>query len=102
MRQVDDEFQKCYSFLRLNRKATTEELCSATGVGIKQITLFIKDNRLPVIDYPNLTYACNSCGAPIRRHQICVPCGMRITAEVNELKEKEAKKPKGTGYYSRR
>ncbi|WP_248925353.1 flagellar protein [Paenibacillus hamazuiensis] len=102
MRAVDGDFQKCYSYLRMNRKATTEELNRDTGVSVQQITLFIKDNRLPLIDYPNLTYACASCGGPIRRNNICVPCATRLTAQINDMKEKEAKKHQGVGFHSRR
>jgi hypothetical protein len=99
LRQVDDSFQICYSYLKTKRKATTEELCRDTRVNEQQVMMFIKDNRLPLLDYPNLTYACTVCGARIRKHTMCVKCSMNLTSEINDMWQKE-NKLKGSGYHS--
>ncbi|MCZ8520607.1 MULTISPECIES: flagellar protein [Paenibacillus] len=90
-RSLDTELSRCEAFLRGNRKATTEELLAGTGVPLKRITAFLKENRLHLASYPALTYPCNSCQAPIRQHHLCCTCRVRIVTDLRVLKEKEAK-----------
>ncbi|MDF2859383.1 MAG: flagellar protein [Neobacillus sp.] len=85
------EYDTCDRYLRANRKSTTEQLSMATGVSAKQIIIWIKDRRLPVTDYPNLTYPCNSCSEPIRQQEMCYSCRSRLTKDIREMQEKEAK-----------
>ncbi|AEI41271.1 flagellar protein [Paenibacillus mucilaginosus] len=91
-RSLDDELDRCESYLRRNRRATTEQLREATGVPVKKITAFLKENRLHLASYPNLTYPCNSCQAPIRQHHLCCSCRVRIITDLHILMEQEAKK----------
>lgn len=101
IQSIDNDFEACYRFLLNNRKATTEQLRNATGVSKQLITQWIKEHRLSVADFPYLTYPCNSCGGPIRQHNLCFPCSSRLTRDIRELQAKEAeKKPKVVGYYS--
>ena len=102
IKSIDDEFEACYRFMLYNRRATTEQLRQATGVSQQRITQWMKDHRLSAADFPNLTYSCNSCGAPIRQHHLCLPCSSRLTRDIRELHAQEAKKiDPGIGFYSR-
>ncbi|TVY11543.1 flagellar protein [Paenibacillus cremeus] len=102
IRSFDNELDQCLNYLRDHRKATTEELSEGTGVKVSQIVSFIKESRLLLMSYPNLTYPCNSCNSPIRQHNLCATCRIRIVSDVNEMKEKEAKaKERGIGFQIR-
>jgi ribosomal protein L32 len=102
MKTYDNEFDACIKYLRMNRKATTEELSSASAVAKKRIIAWIKEKRLSIRDYPNLTYPCSSCGGPENQHDICTSCRTRFTKEIREMQEKEAKqRHQGIGFRSR-
>ncbi|MEK3721706.1 flagellar protein [Paenibacillus sp. FSL H8-0034] len=99
---LQNEFNACDRYLRSNRKATTEQLSEAVGVSVKQIIIWIKDKRLPVTDYPNLTYPCNSCREPIRQQEMCYPCRSRLTKDIREMQDKDASRvQQGFGFRSR-
>jgi flagellar operon protein (TIGR03826 family) len=99
---LEKEYDTCYEYLRMNRKATTKELSEATGVSVQRIMGWIKDKRLSTNDYPNLTYACNSCGSPIRHMKLCFPCSTRLASEIRNLEVKEARyNNQGIGFRSR-
>jgi flagellar operon protein (TIGR03826 family) len=103
VKSLEGEFDICFNYLRSNRKATTNQLSADTGVPEQRIISWIKDKRLPAIDYPNLTYPCNSCGGPIRQESICYSCRSRLTKEIKEMQDKEAlrSQPFGLGFRSR-
>jgi uncharacterized C2H2 Zn-finger protein len=100
-KSYDNLLNACHAYLRDHRKATTEELSEATGVTDQQLMAYIKDSRLPLYSYPNLTYPCSSCGCRIRQHNLCLNCRSRITDDINRMKEQEAK-DRGRGFQIRR
>jgi predicted amidophosphoribosyltransferase len=91
VKSLQNEFDTCDRYLRGNRRATTEQLSMATGVSVKQIIIWVKEKRLPEIDYPNLKYPCNSCSEPIRQQELCSSCRVRLTKDIHEMHAKEVK-----------
>ncbi|HEX7055744.1 MAG TPA: flagellar protein, partial [Bacilli bacterium] len=61
----------------------------ATDVSIKQISKFIKEGRISLLNAPNLAYPCDVCGILIREGSICDSCRKRLTKDVNAVKEEE-------------
>ncbi|SDC38115.1 flagellar operon protein TIGR03826 [Paenibacillus sp. UNCCL117] len=101
-RAVDADFTACSDYLRKAHKATTSELSEATGVSLRQIHAFIKENKLPATFYPGLTYPCSSCGAGVRKGHLCTSCSVRLTAEIRQMRDKEEKaKERGAGFQIR-
>lgn len=84
----EEAFEIVYNFLRQrkNREATLMEIVEATGVEEKLIIKFIKQQRLRASNFPNLTYPCEKCGAPIQSGRICEDCSQNI---VREFKQQE-------------
>lgn len=81
--EIEKEYATCAEYLRENRGSTITELSDATGVTVKQITKFVKEGRISMIDAPNMTYPCESCGLPIREGNICGNCRDRLKADFN-------------------
>ncbi|SFL84530.1 TIGR03826 family flagellar region protein [Salibacterium qingdaonense] len=91
-KEVEDMFQKVYTFIRKrdNRQAKMEEVVESTGVPEEDITRFIKEGRIHLNQFPNLTYSCESCGSPIREGRICSSCKSGIESGLQaEEREKE-------------
>ena len=104
-RQVEENFQKVYRFLtnRKNREATILEIVEATGVEEDLIIKFMKQNRLRVSQFPNLAYACESCGNPIKSGKICENCSAKIKSQWSQHENaeqlKQVEKEKMTPIY---
>lgn len=79
MRDIDKEYELCSNFLRENKGASITELSDETGVSIKQITKFVREGRISMMDAPNLSYPCESCGVLISTNHLCDSCRKRLT-----------------------
>jgi flagellar operon protein (TIGR03826 family) len=92
MREIDKEYENCANYLRENKGATIIELSEATEVSIKQITKFIREGRISMINAPNLSYPCESCGTLIRDSHICDICRARLDKDKRNMLEDIANK----------
>jgi hypothetical protein len=88
-RSIDSLLLDSLGFLRRNHRSTNDQLCAATGITNEQMHIWIKEGKLLLSDYPNLSYPCASCANPIRRHKLCPDCTLRINRDIKELKEKD-------------
>jgi len=77
-REIDKEYETCANYLRENRGASITLLSDETGVSIRQITKFIREGRISLMDAPNLSYPCESCGVLIQSNNLCDSCRKRL------------------------
>ncbi|WP_435172231.1 TIGR03826 family flagellar region protein [Paenibacillus glycanilyticus] len=91
IREIDKEYELCSTYLREQKGAVITELHEATGVSIKQITKFIKEGRISLLNAPNLMYPCEVCGTLIRENNICGNCRARLIKDTQHMYEDEAR-----------
>ncbi|NIK79347.1 flagellar operon protein (TIGR03826 family) [Paenibacillus castaneae] len=91
LREIDKEYQLCADYLREFKGAIITELSDQTGVSIKQITKFIREGRISMVNAPNMSYPCESCGTLIRENHICDTCRKRLEKDRNQMFEDLAK-----------
>lgn len=91
VREIDKEYQNCADFLRENKGSSIHEVSDATGVSIRQITKFIREGRISIVNAPNLSYPCESCGTLIRDNHLCDDCRTRLTKAAKTLQSESAK-----------
>ncbi|NQX58939.1 flagellar protein [Paenibacillus qinlingensis] len=84
---INDQLKDCVDYLRRNYRSSNEQVCAATGVSNIQLQVWMKEGKLHLADYPNLSYQCASCAEPIRVHKLCVSCSTRITRDIRKLSE---------------
>lgn len=84
-KDIEREYEQCVDYLRENRGATVNEVSEATGVSVRQITKFIREGRISLIDTPNLDYPCEACGQPIRHGNICDDCRKRFMNQARKI-----------------
>ena len=112
-KEIDKEYEKCANYLRENKGASITLLSEETGVTIRQITRFIKEGRISLLDAPNLSYPCESCGVLIQSGNLCENCRRRfVNASKNLFEQEEQTKKlsteqlrdvyKGLGQYKER
>lgn len=85
-KEIDDQFERCYQYLRENRGATMRDLSDETGVPINLIMKFIREGRISLSELPNLAYPCDVCEKPIRKGVMCDSCRQRFVGAVEEIK----------------
>lgn len=105
IREIDKEYELCANYLREYKGAIITELSDQTGVSIKQITKFIREGRISLVNAPNLSYPCESCGILIREHHLCDNCRARLAKGVKSaartLTENASRNDDPTKPYSR-
>lgn len=92
VRDIEQQYDKCFKYLREYRSCTIDELNEATEVPVKQIAKFIREGRISIKGNPNMFYLCEVCGAQIREHTICEPCRSRLAKETSQMKEDDKRK----------
>ncbi|MBM7551437.1 TIGR03826 family flagellar region protein [Thalassobacillus pellis] len=108
-KEEEAAFNTVYNFIRKreNRQATMDEVEKATGVDKGLIMKFVKQKRLRKSQFPNLSYACESCGNPIQDGKLCESCigtfrkELKYADEIASLdKESREKSLQKHAYYS--
>lgn len=92
MREIDKEYELCSNYLREFKGAMITELSDQTGVSIKQITKFIREGRISMVNAPNLSYPCETCGTLIRENHLCDSCLARLAKDVRQMDRNEKNK----------
>lgn len=91
-REVETKFDRVYRFIRKreNRQASMDEVNEGTGVEKDLIVQFIREGRLHLARFPNLSYPCEKCGANIREGRLCTSCRDDIHAGLKSLEKESA------------
>lgn len=95
IKDIEREYEVCVQYLRDNRGANIQELSEATEVSVKQITKFIREGRISVMNAPNMMYPCEVCGTLIREGHMCDSCRTRLTKELTEATRNENARDQG-------
>lgn len=98
LKEIEQEYEKCANYLREQRGATIHEVSEATEVSVRQITKFIKEGRISIMDAPNMGYPCEVCGTLIREGNMCESCRARLTRELRQAADADQQDQKsGSG-----
>ncbi|RKQ35581.1 TIGR03826 family flagellar region protein [Oceanobacillus halophilus] len=107
-KKEEEVFQTVKSFLRdpKNRNATVLDIVEGTGVEDWYITKFIKERRLLLSKFPNLSYPCEGCGEGITSGKLCTGCQEDLKKELkiqeqveNRLEERRKKEEHSSNTY---
>ncbi|CAM4275673.1 TIGR03826 family flagellar region protein [Paenibacillus tarimensis] len=100
IKEVDKQYELCAEYLRKNKGCTIHELSEATEVPMKQITRFIREGRISILNHPNMALACESCGTPIREGNLCMECRHRISRDFREVQKADQSRSASEGTYN--
>lgn len=87
IKDIDNQYETVYKYLKEHRGCTIQELSEATEVSVKQITRFIREGRISIRSAPNMGYPCEVCGTSIREHAMCESCRLRLAKDVQNSDE---------------
>lgn len=105
-KEEEEAFEKVNNFLKQkkNRMATMVQVVEKTGVPEEMILKFIRKGRIRLVNFPNLSYPCESCGRPIQKGKLCEECSKTLKKELevfgNEQKRQRELQEKNNAYYA--
>jgi hypothetical protein len=85
----DEQMLSIERYLLRNRLASTEETAEATQLPPDRIRSWIRQGKLKLYDYPNLSDQCDLCQASIRRGHLCNPSATRINDDISRTFDRE-------------
>ncbi len=88
--ELEKDYERCVEHLRKNRGLNIQQLSDETEISIKQITRWVREGRISLMDAPNLTYPCEVCGALIREGNMCDGCRSRLQKEVRDAQSRSS------------
>ena len=78
-KKLDEKFVEVKEYIRENKGATIPMVAEACDVSQKQITQWVREERLEFSEESSVTLQCENCGAPIRRGRFCSMCRAEMT-----------------------
>ncbi len=85
VRVEDDHYGLVFRYLSTRPSATAQEIAQETGVDIKEIYRYVRENRLQLIKNDTGLF-CESCGIPISQGKMCEKCFQKLSADIqNDL-----------------
>lgn len=101
IREEEKLFDDVKDYIRTHEAATVSEVADATQVSEERVLHYLREGRLELSG--TLTYACESCGKPIRSGRFCSECKQELGSDMSDaaraLKQQLTSK-NSMGYYS--
>lgn len=88
--ELEKDYERCVEHLRKNRGLNIQQLSEETEISIKQITRWVREGRISLMDAPNLTYPCEICGSLIREGNMCDSCRTRLQKDVRNAQSRSS------------
>ncbi len=86
----EDEYKKVFQYMSVRPSATAQEISAETGVELKDILRFVRENRLQLVRVdPSLR--CETCGAPLSAGKICDNCRKKLNDDIKKDIDKTIK-----------
>lgn len=86
--EEDQQIRTIENQLKRNRHLSNNQITELTTIPAQRIRALIRNGKIRLFDYPNLTDACDLCSAAIRQGKLCVACSMRIQVDIkHELEQ---------------
>ncbi|QJD85235.1 flagellar protein [Cohnella herbarum] len=85
---LEKDYERCVEHLRKNKGLDIQQLSDEMEISIKQITRWIREGRISLVNAPNMSYPCESCGILIRESHLCESCKKRLQRDVKNAGSK--------------
>lgn len=83
--KLDEKFVEVKEYIRENKGATIPMVAEACDVSQKQITQWVREERLEFSEESTVTLQCESCGAAIRTGRFCNGCRSEMTRNLQSI-----------------
>jgi len=96
----EENYKKVFQFFSEKPSATAQEIADETGVEIREILKFVRENRLQLVKADPFV-KCEKCGSPSRSGKICDNCRKKLNEDIKkDINKYKADKMKSNEKYS--
>lgn len=96
----EENFKKVFRLFSEKPSATAQQISAETGVDLKEIFEFVRENRLQLVKIDN-SFKCEKCGKTVQKGRICDNCRNKLTVELKKDVDKHIADRRGNaGKYS--
>lgn len=81
-KKMEDKFQEVKSYLQENPNSSMEVVARETSVSIKQIKMWVREERLILSEASEAGITCECCGRMIRTGKYCDECKTSMTLKL--------------------
>lgn len=96
---LEEKFIEVKEYIRENREAPIGKIAEDCEVSVKQITQWVREERLILSEGCHIMIECENCGAPIRTGRFCESCKKKMHGELTGVytgkAQGEVKDPSG-------
>ena len=84
-KEIDnEEFERVKEYIYSNPDATIRDTAEVTGVRVRRITAYIRENRLIIPDKSAVFIVCETCNESIKSGRICKKCADALSADTKK------------------
>lgn len=84
-KEIDNkEFESVKEYIYSNPDATIRDTAEVTGVRVRRITAYIRENRLIIPDKSAVFILCETCGESIKSGRICKKCADALSMDTKK------------------
>ena len=98
LKQSEENYRKVFDYFTAEPTATAQDICDATGVDVKEIYRFVRENRLRSVKVAT-GLNCLKCGGPIYGGKLsgkfCDKCRIQLATDMR--KDIQKQKTSGSG-----
>lgn len=89
--ELEVKFQQVKEYLRENPNSSIQKVSEENEVSTKQITQWVREERLTFSDDSPVGIACESCGANIKTGRFCEQCKNRMKNDFRSVTQSNSK-----------
>ena len=78
MKELEEKFDICKKYIKENPGANIQVVSENTGVSVKMIKQWVREERLSFSDKSLVGIECESCGANILMGRFCAQCKQKL------------------------
>lgn len=83
--ELEKKFTEVKRYIEENKNATVPQVSEAMDVSVRQITQWVREERLSFSEDSAVTIGCESCGGPIRTGRYCNNCRTEMSKNLGSI-----------------
>jgi len=91
LKESEENYRKIFDYFAARPTATAQEICDSTGIDIKEIYRFVRENRLRLVKV-DTGLKCEKCGGPIFggkfSGKLCDNCRSQLATDLRKDMQK--------------
>lgn len=93
MKELEEKFDICKRYIKENPGANIQKVSEETGVSVRMIKQWVREERLSFSDKSLVGIECESCGANILMGRFCAQCKQKLANSLSNSIKKPQQAP---------